>query len=130
MELNRQLKHDEIEALNKGHEGLGRQQVSDVTVGVLWVVVPYMTPELTWAALRHAGVCTDLDVHVCLVDVQVVPFPCPLTQPPINKKFSEVRLQDLLTESGLLGKAFVLYTRDWLEAFSKVLELGSLVVLA
>jgi spermidine synthase len=48
----------------------------------------------------------------------------------VNKKFSEQRLQALLKESGLPGKAAVLYTRDWLESFTKVLEPGSLVVLA
>jgi hypothetical protein len=101
-----------------------------MTAGVLWIVVPYTTPEVTRAALRHAGVCTDLDVHVYLVDIQVVPFPCPLNQPPVNKKFSELRLQDLLKQRELPGKAAVLYTRDWLEGFSKVLAPGSLVVLA
>src|SRR5215467_9989833 len=63
----------------------------------LGVVIPYTTPELTKAALRHAGVCTDLNVHVFLVDIQVVPFPCPLNDPPINKEFSERRLRNLLT---------------------------------
>jgi len=125
-----QIKHGEIEALWKGYEDLDRQRVSDMTAGVLWIVVPYTTPELTRAALRHAGVCTDLEVHACLVDIQVVPFPCSLNQPPINTKFSEWRLQDLFKESGLPGKAAVLYTRDWLEGFKKVLEPGSLVAIA
>jgi len=125
-----QIKHGEIEALWKGYEDLDRQRVSDMTAGVLWIVVPYTTRELTRAALRHAGVCTDLEVHVCLVDIQVVPFPCSLNQPPINTKFSEWRLQDLFKESGLPGKAAVLYTRDWLEGFKKVLGPGSLVVIA
>jgi hypothetical protein len=101
-----------------------------IATGVLRVVVPYTTPDFTRAALRHAGVCTDLDVQVCLVDIQVVPFPCPLDQPPINKEFSEQRLQELLRESGLPGRTAVLYTRDWLEGFRKVLEPGSLVIVA
>jgi len=103
---------------------------SDTRTGVLWMVIPYTTSELTLAALRHAGACTDLDVHIALVDIQVVQFPCPLDQPPVNKEFSERRLQELLEESGLPGHTSVLYTRDWLEAFKRVLEPGSLVVLA
>jgi hypothetical protein len=130
MNSNQQIKHGDIEALWNGYEDFDRQRASDITAGVLWVVVPYTTPELTMAALRHAGVCTDLDVHVCLVDIQVVPFPCSLNQPPINRKFSECRLQGLFKESGLPGKAAVIYTRDWLEGFKKVLEPGSLVVIA
>jgi hypothetical protein len=130
MKSNHQVKQGEVEALWKGYEESDRQRVSDMTAGVLWIVVPYTTPELTLAALRHAGVCTDLEVHVCLVDIQVVPFPCSLNQPPVNTKFSEMRLKALLKESGLPGKAVVIYTRDRLESFKKVLEPGSLVVIA
>ena len=129
MKSNQQVKRADLEALRIGHEDAG-QRLSDVTAGILWVVVPYTTPELTQAALRHAGVCSDLDVHVCLFDVQVVPFPAPITQPPVSRKFSEVRLQDLLKESGLPGNAAVIYTREWLEGFTKVLVSDSLVIIA
>jgi len=100
------------------------------TTGVLWVVIPYTTPELTRAALRHAGVCTDLNVNVSLVDIQVVPFPCPLDQPPVNQEFSRRRLRDLLEQNGLPGRTDVLYARDWLEGFRRALDPHSLVILA
>ena len=129
MKTNQQVKRADLGSLRIGHEDAD-QRLSDMTAGVLWVVVPYTTPELTLAALRHAGICSDLDVHVCLVDVQVVPFPASLNQPPVNRKFSEVRLQDLFRESGLKGEAAVIYTRDWLEGFRKVLEPDSLVIIA
>ncbi len=109
---------------------INRSTASDAATGVLWAVIPYTTPELTRAALRHTGVCSDLNIHVSLVDVQVVPFPCPLDQPPINQEFSESRLNNLFKESGLPGKTSVLYTRDWLEGFRGLLEPKSLVVLA
>src|SRR5215471_2584543 len=83
------------------YEQIGRRRPSDTRTGVLWMVIPYTTPELTRAALRHAGVCSDLNVHVILVDIQVVPFPCPLDQPPVNKEFSERRVAELLEETGL-----------------------------
>ena len=102
----------------------------EITTGVLWVVVPYTTPELTRAALRHAAVCSDLNVHVSLVDIQVVPFPCPLDQPPINKEYSQRRLRDLFSETGLAGGVAVMYTRDWLEGFRRILEPKSLLILA
>ena len=75
-----------------------------MATGVLWIVIPYTRPELAKAALRHAAVCSDLDVHVCLVDVQVVPFPCPLNQPPIDQKFSQCRLNGLLKEADYLAE--------------------------
>src|SRR5579871_5742317 len=130
MKSNYQVKHGDIDALKIGHGEIGRPESPETATGVLWIVVPYTTPELTRAALRHAGVCTDLDVHVSLVDIQVVPFPCPLNQPPINKTFSEQRLKELFSESGLPGNIAVVYTRDWLEGFKKLLEPRSLVVIA
>ena len=119
-----------FDARQADHEDIDQWRPFDMATGVLWIVIPYTTPELTKAALRHAAVCSDLDVHVCLVDVQIVPFPCTLHQPPVDRKFSECRLNHLLKESGLPGRGAVVYTRDWLEGFRKVLEPGSLVILA
>jgi hypothetical protein len=96
----------------------------------LSIVVPYTTPDLTRAALRQFAACKDLDVHIFLVDVQVVPFPCPLDQPLIDKEHAKRRLQGFLDEDALSGDAAVLYARDWLEAFRRLLGPRSLVVLA
>jgi hypothetical protein len=112
-----------FDARQASNEDIDQWRPSEMATGVLWIVIPYTTPELTRAALRHAAVCSDLDV-------QVVPFPCTLNQPPVDRKFSECRLNDLLKESGLPGRGTVVYTRDWLEGFRKVLELGSLVIVA
>jgi len=122
-----ELKVD-IRPVNYGE--LDRRRPSDTRTGVLWAVIPYTAPELTRAALRHAGVCTDLNVHVLLVDIQVVPFQCPSDLPPINKEFSEQRLRDLLDQSRLAGRTEVLYARDWFEGLRRVLESESLVILA
>ena len=130
MRRNTDLAGSQSTALHKSFIEIDQRRPSDMATGVLWMVIPYTTPELTAAALRHAGVCSDLDVHVLLVDIQVVPFPCPLDQPPINNKFSESRLSAMLKESGLPGKVGVVYTRDWFDAFRRVLEPQSLVILA
>lgn len=111
-----------------GHDA-NLQGNASIATEVLWIVVPYTTTQLTRAALRHSAVCSDLNVHVCLVDVQVVPFPCPLDQPPVNKEYSQNRLQALLAECTVPGHATVLYTRDWLEAFHRMLTPESLVII-
>ena len=94
-----------LPAQQTGHEQIDRLRRAGITTGVFWMVIPYTTPELTRAALRHAEVCSDLDVQISLVDIQVVPFPYPLDQPPINREFSEQRLRELLKQSGLPGQA-------------------------
>src|SRR5262245_34697705 len=130
MKNNHEASELEFHAGPVTYRELDRRPPSDTPTGVLWAVIPYTTPELTRAALRHAGVCTDLDVHLLLVDIQVVPFQCPVDQPPINKEFSAQRLRDLLDQSGIPGSAEVLYARDWFEGFRRVLEPESLVILA
>ena len=112
------------------YEQIDRLKPSDTSTGFLSMVIPHTTPELTRAALRHAEACSDLDVHVSLVDIQVVPFPCPLNEPPIDKEFSDRRVRKLLEETGLSGQATVFYTRDRPEAFRKVLDPRSLIILA
>ena len=102
----------------------------DASTETLSIVVPFTTPALTRAALRHAGLCSELDVNVYLLDIQVVPFPCPLDQPPINKEYSQMRLKELLAEGTVRAEALVLYTRDWVEGFRRVLGPQSLVVIA
>ena len=92
------------------------------------VVVPYTTPELTRTALRLAAASSDLDVHVCLVDLQVIPFPADL--PPVDEECSERRLDELLKESGVPGIGLVFYTSDWFRGFEKLLHAESIVILA
>src|ERR1051326_4233876 len=81
------------------------------TTGGLRVVVPYTTPELTRAALRHVAASGDLDIHVYLVDLQVIPFP--MDEPTIHEEFSERRFDELLKESGVPGIGVVSCTTDW-----------------
>src|SRR6266568_4638967 len=130
MKRNDQVNEVKADARQVDCERIDQYTPSAIATGVLWLVIPFTTPELTRAALRHAGVCSDLDVHVSLVDVQVVPFPCPLDQPPINSEYSRRRLPELFNESRFPGRAAVLYTRDWLEGFRRALEPKSLIVMA
>ena len=98
---------------------------------VLWIVIPYTTPQLTREALRYAGVCIDaLNVRVHLIDVHAVPFPCPMDCPPVSKEHSERRLLELAHQSRLPGRAHVVYARDQFQGLLGALPPKSLVVLA
>lgn len=121
---------NKIESASGWIENTGQYGASENKSGVLWVTIPYTTTELTQAALRHAGVCTDLGVRVLLIDVQVVPYPCAIDRPPLNREYSSCRLRRLLEESGLQGDPVVLYARDWVEGFGRALKPGTLVIIA
>jgi hypothetical protein len=59
----------------------------------LGVIVVFTTVESTVHALRKAGaLATRLSAHITLVVPQVVPFPLPLTSPPVLLDFSETPL--------------------------------------
>jgi hypothetical protein len=89
-----------IEHLEKQHA-----EPEDSMTGVLRVVVPYTTSDLTRVALRHTAVCSDLDVCVCLVDVQAVPFPCSFDQPLLfDKEYSRDRLREEAMVANAGGK--------------------------
>jgi hypothetical protein len=130
MKRDHQASELNFEAPQNVYTEIEDRQMADSASGVLRVVIPYTNPELTRAALRHAGVCTDLNMRVSLIDIQVIGFPCPLDQPPIRKEFSEQRLRDLFEPTRLPGTTRILYTRDWLEGFRRVLEPHSIVIVA
>jgi hypothetical protein len=130
MKLDQHLEGAKTQVLAAGAAVIGKVAPSDVGRGVLQVVTPFISTELAEAALRHAGGCSDLEVNVMLVDIQVIPFPTQLDQPPINKEYSQHRLRKLLERSGLPGRATVLYSRDWLEGFRQVVAPHSLVLFA
>jgi hypothetical protein len=97
---------------------------------LLNITTPYTTPELTLTAMRHAGVCADLNIHVFLIDVQEVPYPCALDHPPVDRMYSRKRLQRLFEEAGVPGSYSVLYARDRIAGFRQALRPGSLIIIA
>src|ERR1700740_826511 len=63
------------------------------TDGELRVFVPYTSVELTKAALRGATVLVrNLELHITLFAVQIVPFPLPLERSAVAPDFLEQRL--------------------------------------
>ena len=106
--------------------------IQELHADVLQVVVPvFRTPEETTAALEFAATLSEgLNWSVRLVDVQAVPFHCTLELPPINREFSESRLQALAAAVDVPVRADLVYARAWDEGFDRLLRPESLVVLA
>lgn len=97
----------------------------------LKVVVPYTTPGLTRSAMRYAAALgEELQANVLLIDAHVVPFPVPVNEPTVHREFLEERLRTAAEETTLPNGVQLVFTRDRVEAFRRILEPGSLVVIA
>jgi hypothetical protein len=96
----------------------------------LGVVVVFTSVESTVHALRRAGaLATRLSAHITLVVPQVVPYPLPLTSPPVLLDFSERRFRVIAAESPVDTTVRLYLCRDQMETLAAVLEPHSLIVL-
>lgn len=113
---------------------VGRAQAAltqEAHAGALDLVVPFRTTEQTTAALKFAATMgKGLNWSVRLVDVQVVPVQFSMASPPIDRAFSENRLQTLAGALDVPVRANLVYARDWESGFDHLLKPDSLVVLA
>ena len=99
-------------------------------IPTLQVVIPFKTPPLTRAAMRHAARLTnELDARVRLIDVHVVPYGVPIDKPTVDPKHLTRRLRQLAQESTLPISAEVVYARDWEQGFRRSLAPESLVLM-
>jgi hypothetical protein len=97
----------------------------------LQVVIPFRTPQLTKAALKHAArFAQGLNARVRLIDVHVVPYGVPLDRPTVNPKHLTRRLRQLAQESAVPVFGEVVYARDWEQGLRRSLAPGSLVLMA
>jgi hypothetical protein len=96
----------------------------------LGVVVVFTSVESTVHALRKAGaLASRLNARISLVVPQVVPYPLPLTSPPVLLDFSERRFRVIAAESPVETTVRLYLCRDEMETLAAVLEPHSLIVL-
>jgi hypothetical protein len=96
----------------------------------LEIAVVFTSIESTLAALKHAGSLADrLSGRISLLVPQIVPYPLPLTSPPVLIDWNERRFRSI-AETSPVDIAVRLYLcRDRDETLRQVLGLRSLVVL-
>jgi hypothetical protein len=84
----------------------------------------------TLGALRKAAVFAKrLAGRITLVVPQIVPYPLPLSSPPILLDFNEKRFVTLCSESRVATTVCIYLCRDRLQALAKILRPSSVVVL-
>ena len=98
--------------------------------GRLEIAVVYTTRERTVTALARAGALADrLSAHITLVVPQVVPFPLPLSSPPVLLEFSERLFREIAAGLPVETSVRLYLCRDPYETLPAVLKPHSLVLL-
>jgi len=93
------------------------------------IVVIFTSASATIAALKKAGsLAESLGLKITLVVPQIVPFPLPLTSPPVLLDFQEKRFRELAMESPVDVRVQIFLCRDALETLKRVLTPRSVVI--
>jgi hypothetical protein len=96
----------------------------------LEIAVVFTSVESTLSALKAAGALADrLSARITLVVPQIVPYPLPLTNPPVLPDFNERRFRVIVGQSRVETAVRVYLCRDRLETLETVLKPHSLVVI-
>jgi hypothetical protein len=93
------------------------------------IVVIFTSADATIAALKTAGMlAASLGTRITLVIPQVVPYPLPLTSPPVLLDFQENRFREIAKESLVDIQLNLYLCRDAIHTLKTVLATHSLVV--
>ena len=95
------------------------------------ISVVFTTVEATLAALRKAGaLASRMRARVTLLVPQIVPYPLPLTSPPILLDFNERRFRLIAEEAPVETTVRLYLCRDRRDMLKSALAPHSVVVLA
>jgi len=93
------------------------------------ISVVFTSVEATLAALREAGtLASTLGGRITVVVPQIVPYPLPLTSPPVLVDFTERRLRVIAEGCKVETRVCIYLCRDARETLLAVLKPHSLVV--
>jgi hypothetical protein len=94
------------------------------------ISVVFTSVDATLAALKEAGsLAASLGGRITLIVPQIVPYPLPLTSPPVLVDFNERRLRVIAHHSRVDTRVSVYLCRDPLETLGSVLKPNSVVVI-
>jgi len=94
------------------------------------IAVIFTSVEGTLGALKAAGsLAESLGARVTLLVPQVVPYPLPLTSPPIPLEFQEKRFQEIAAQSPVEIQVQLYLCRNGMDTLKTVLKPHSLVVI-
>jgi len=104
--------------------------VPNETTSSLDINVVFTSVDATLAALKQAGTLAHrLAAHITLVVLQSVPYPLPLTKPPVLQDWNERRFRVIANHSSVETTIHLYLCRDRLQTLISVLKPRSLVVI-
>jgi len=110
--------------------GRPESPATDETDPRLNISVVFTAIDSTLAALKHAGaMANSLGARITLLVPQVVPYPLPLTSPPVLLDFSERRFRVMAGTTQVETRVRIYLCRDRLDTLATVLRPHSLVVI-
>jgi hypothetical protein len=96
----------------------------------LHIAVIFTSVEATLSALRRAAILANrLPARITLMVPQVVPYPLPLTTPPVPLDFTERRFRVIAEESPVETTVCIYLCRNRVDALTSVLRPHSTVVI-
>jgi len=102
----------------------------DEKEGRLDVAVVFTSTDATLSALKKAGaLASRLSARIVMVVPQIVPYPLPLTSPPVLLDFQEQRLRSIAAESRVETTVRIYLCRDEWELLGTVLKPHAPIVL-
>jgi hypothetical protein len=105
------------------------QSFEEETSSKLNISVVFTTVGATLAALKEAGnLANALGGRITLIVPHVVPYPLPLTSPPILVDFNERRLRVIASNARVETRISIYLCREPMETLRSVLKPNSLVV--
>jgi len=109
--------------------GMPARPLTEGTDSRLDISVVFTSVEATLTALKEAGnLAKSLGGRITLVVPQIVPYPLPLTSPPVLVDFNERRMRVLASGCPVETHVAIYLGRDPMEILKSVLRPGSLVV--
>jgi len=95
----------------------------------LEISVVFTSREATLSALREAGnLASNLGARITLIVPQIVPYPLPLTGPPVLIDFNERRLRVIANNARVETRISIYLCRQPFETLASVLKPHSLVL--
>jgi hypothetical protein len=110
--------------------GVPARPVAEETDSKLNISVVFTSVDATLAALKEAAnLASSLGGRITLLVPQIVPYPLPLSSPPVMPDFSERRLRVIAGRCRVETRVSIFLCRDPLETLKSVLKPHSLVLI-